>query len=243
MLTKLSERIYISDFDTSNDRPRLAYIKGSKLNVMVDAGNSPAHFSQFLEACLNSGLCKPDLILITHWHWDHVFGLAETTIPAVCTNLTQLKLEEMCAWKWDDDSMRQRLKNGDDIEFCDINMRVEYKDCTKIKVRTADIVFTDELVIDCGDLTCVMKRCDNDHAPDSCVIHIPQEKVLFLGDIISENYHHGEPHYTQSKFYSLWESLMSYDFDVAIHSHTEQFSRQTLNDYFEESKVMIKDKP
>lgn len=239
MLTKLSERIYISDFNLTNDRPRLAYIKGTKLNVMIDAGNSPAHFEQFLQECLNLGLSKPNFILITHWHWDHVFGLAETRIPAICSNLTQIKLEEMCAWKWDDDSMKQRVTSGEDIEFCDMNMRIEYNTCTNIKVRKADILFNDEIQIDCGELTCVMKRLDNDHAVDSCVIYIPEEKILFLGDIISPDYHHGEPHYTPLKFYSLWETILSYDFDVAIHGHTELFNKQTLNDFFVESKVMI----
>jgi glyoxylase-like metal-dependent hydrolase (beta-lactamase superfamily II) len=207
---------------------------------MIDAGNSPAHLNQFLEACLKLGLDKPDFILLTHWHWDHVFGLAESRIPSICTNLTQLKLSEMGTWKWDDESMQQRLDWGEDIEFCDINMRVEYQDCTKIKARTADITFKDELQMDCGEITVVMKHLDNDHAIDSCVIYVPEEKILFLGDIISPDYHHGEPHYTQPKFTALWENLMSYDFEIAIHGHTEFFNKQTLNVFFEEAKGMIK---
>lgn len=213
MLKKLSNRIYISDFDSSNDRPRLGYIKGSRFNIMIDAGNSPAHFNQFIDECNTLGLSKPDYILLTHWHWDHVFGLADTTIPVICSTLTQVKLEEMSQWKWDDTSMKQRLINGDDIEFCDINMRIEYQDCTQIKVRKADIVFNDEIEIDCGDITCIMKMVDNDHAPDSCIIYIKEEKTLFLGDIISEDYHHGEAHYTNDKFKCMWKNIFAYDFD------------------------------
>ncbi len=240
MLTKLTERIYISDFDSSNDRPRLAYINGSNFKVMVDAGNSPAHFRSFIDECHAYGLDDPDYIVLTHWHWDHVFGCAETNVPIICTSLTQQKLLEMSQWKWDDESMKKRLLSGEDIEFCDLNMRIEYQDCSKIKVKMADITFFNEITINCGDVTCVIKQTENDHSPDSCVIHIPEDKVLFLGDIISPDYHHGTPHYTKEKFYALWKELLTYDFDFAIHGHTDVFTKQTMNEFFEESIEMLK---
>lgn len=241
MLTQLTDHIYISDFDTSNDRPRLAYIKGSRFNVMIDAGNSPAHFELFLSECHELGLKDPDYILLTHWHWDHTYGLANTKIPAICSDLTQLKLEEMSRWKWTDEAMKNRLANGEDIEFCDENLRIEYRDISTIKVRSADITFTHKLTIDCGDISCVMLLVDNDHSIDSSIIFVPEEKTLFLGDIISEDYHHGEPHYTKEKFYALWNHLQSYDFDFAIHGHTEVFNKQTLNEFFNESKELVKE--
>ncbi len=241
MLTKLTNHIYISDFDSSNDRPRLAYVKGLSFNIMIDAGNSPAHFNSFMEECHTFGLDDPDYILLTHWHWDHVYGLALTQIPAICSVMTQNKLKEMKLWQWDDVSMKQRLVSGEDIEFCDLNIRIEYKDTHKIKVRSADITFVDELSIECGDITCIMKQVDNDHAMDSSIIYIPEEKVLFLGDIISPDYHHGDPHYTKAKFYALWKEILSYDFDYAIHGHTDVFNKQTLNEFFEESIKMIKE--
>lgn len=147
----------------------------------------------------------------------------------------------MCQWKWDIPSMQERLINGEDIEFCDINMRIEYPDTSTINVRMADITFADELLIDCGGLSCVIKRIDNDHSIDSCIIYIPEHKTLFLGDIISPDYHHGSPHYTSEKFYSLWKELMTYDFDYAIHGHMDVLSKQALNDFFEESIKMIKE--
>ena len=92
MLTQITQSVYISDFDSSNDRPRLGYIKGSRYNVMIDAGNSPAHFNDFIQECTKIGLPLPDFILLTHWHWDHVYGLSATKIPTICSQLTQDKL-------------------------------------------------------------------------------------------------------------------------------------------------------
>lgn len=241
MLSQITPNIFVSDFDSSNDRPRLGYIKGEKLNIMIDAGNSPAHFNLFIEECKLIGLKSPDFIILTHWHWDHVFGLCATNIPVLASTKTQIKLIEMSHWKWDDFSMKERLLKGDDIEFCDQNMRIEYTNCLDIKVQLADITFTDECILNLADKTCVIKLTDNDHAPDSVVIYIPEERVLFLGDIISPDYHHGLEHYTKEKFYTLWRELLAYDFDYAIHGHTEIFTKETLNQFFIESEYLIKE--
>lgn len=241
MLTQITPNIYISDFDSSNDRPRLGYIKGSRFNVMIDAGNSPAHFDSFHHDCQLLGLDEPDFILLTHWHWDHVFGLSRTSIPAICSTLTQEKLNEMSLWKWDDEAMNDRLITGEDIEFCDINMRIEYTNPMDIIVRKADLFFENELKIDLGDRTCILKRLDNDHAIDSVVIYVPEDKVLFLGDIISPDYHHGDPYYTKVKYDSLFKELFSFDFEYAVHGHTEVFTRESLRLFFLEPEVNIKE--
>ena len=241
MLTQITPNIYISDFDSSNDCPRLGYIKGSKLNIMIDAGNSPAHFNSFMHECQLLGLNQPDFILLTHWHWDHVFGLSGTSIPAICSTLTQDKLIEMSHWKWDDKSMKRRIETNEDIEFCDINMRIEYSNPLDIKVRKADIFYDKELRIDLGDRTCIIKRVDNDHAVDSSVIYIPEDKVLFIGDIISPDYHHGEPYYTKNKYDHLIKELFDFDFEYAVHGHTDVFTRETLRLFFLEPEAQLKE--
>ena len=237
MITQITDHIYISDYDSSCDRPRLGYIKGTRFNIMIDAGNSPAHFNSFMDECKMLGLESPDFIILTHWHWDHVFGLSNTNIPAISSTLTQVKLIEMSEWKWDDESMMNRLITGEDIEFCDINMRLEYDDCCDIKVRCADMTFVNELNINLGDCTCNIRRIENDHANDSVVAYVPEDKLIFLGDIISPDYHHGSEHYTKEKFYSLRENLLSYDFDYAVHGHTEVFTMDTLNKFFIEAQT------
>lgn len=241
MLTQITPHIYISNFDSNNDRPRLGYIKGSKFNIMIDAGNSPTHYISFIHDCELLDLKEPDFILLTHWHWDHVFGLSGSSVPAICSKLTQDRLNEMSLWKWDNESMKQRLVTGEDIEFCDLNIRIEYENPLDIIVRKADILFDNQLIIDLGDRTCILKRIDNDHANDSVVIFIPEEKVLFLGDIISPDYHHGDAHYTKKHFDNLINELFTFDFKYAIHGHTEVFTRESLKQFFLEPEAYIKE--
>ncbi len=174
MLHQITPNIYISDNEELNDRPRLGYIKGPKYAIMIDAGNSPAHAQLFLDELKKMDLKTPDFVVLTHWHWDHVYGLCHLDIPSICSAKTQAKLMEMRNWQWDPISMQARLIRGEDIEFCDSCIKVEYEDPKTIQVKTADIIFDTFLNIDLGGLTCLVLRVDNDHAQDSSIVFIPE---------------------------------------------------------------------
>lgn len=47
-LNKLTNRIYFLEHDPEADRPMLAYLKGDKLSLAVDAGYSAAHVQDFM---------------------------------------------------------------------------------------------------------------------------------------------------------------------------------------------------
>lgn len=237
---QITASIYISDNEELNDRPRLGYIKGSKYSVMIDAGNSPAHAQLFLDELKMKDLKTPDFVILTHWHWDHVYGLSHLDIPSICSAKTQAKLIEMSQWQWDPISMEARLISGEDIEFCDSCIKVEYEDPKHIQVKTADIIFDKFLNIDLGDLNCLILRVDNDHAEDSSVIFIPEEKVIFLGDITSPNYHKGPEHYTLDGITKLMDALEELKFDIAVHGHTEVMSKQEWMDFLQIEKDKLK---
>ena len=74
-LIRLSERVWYSMYEEERDRPCLGYIKGDRWSLAVDAGHSAAHVREFYEALEKEGLPLPALTAITHWHWDHAFGM------------------------------------------------------------------------------------------------------------------------------------------------------------------------
>jgi glyoxylase-like metal-dependent hydrolase (beta-lactamase superfamily II) len=218
-LIQLSKHCYCSDFDRDYDRPRLGYVYSQDQALMIDAGNSPAHYHAFIKLIQDADLPTPQLLVLTHWHWDHVFGLVASDIPSICTEKTQTKLEMMQTWLWDEQSMQTRLLTGEDIAFCDEYMRKEYTDPQSIRVVTANQTFKQEQNLTLGDLNIKLKAIDNDHSEDACVVYVEPDKVLFLGDIYTENYHNGPPHYTQAKLSSLIHELKQVEFNVAIHGH------------------------
>lgn len=230
MLTHISPNIYISDYEDERDRPRLGYIHGTSLSVMIDAGASKDHAESFLAELQAHHLPKPQFVLLTHWHWDHVFGLHALPFTSICTHATQQKLIEMSQWHWDDASMAKRIELGEDIAFCDEHIRKEYPDRSLITVKPAQLTFEDHFNFHSGNLDIQAFKLPNDHSSDACVVFIPQERVLFLGDIISPDFHHGDAHYTYDHLNGLIQALQALDFDQVVHGHTEVYTKSSLLD-------------
>ena len=70
-LRRITDHVFYTMFSKESDRPVLGYINGQKRSLMVDSGNSKNHVEEFNEAVSNEGLRNPEIIAITHWHWDH----------------------------------------------------------------------------------------------------------------------------------------------------------------------------
>ena len=122
--------------DDRTDEPYLYAVSGDRLTLQIDAGNAPEATISFQKELQQAGFQKPDLAVLTHWHWDHTFGLDAMQCPVIASSLTDRKLREVMKWKWDEESMQKRLKTGEDIPFCDEHIRVQYPD-----LSTRDSVF------------------------------------------------------------------------------------------------------
>ena len=59
-LVKLTPHIYYSEPERETDRPVLGYIAGNKRAVMVDAGNSRAHYEAYRELLRAHRLRMPE---------------------------------------------------------------------------------------------------------------------------------------------------------------------------------------
>ena len=111
-------RIHYLMHDDRTDEPYLYAVSGDRLT--------------FQKELQQAGFQKPDLAVLTHWHWDHTFGLDAMQCPVIASSLTDRKLREVMKWKWDEESMQKRLKTGEDIPFCDEHIRVQYPDLSEI---------------------------------------------------------------------------------------------------------------
>jgi len=294
MMQQLTERIFFMKNQEETDRPVLGYVRGDCGSLMVDAGNSPAHVARFRAGMHERGLADPDWVSITHWHWDHCYGLcafeachdlsrnhaadqmmgqatdhardhaADQVTAAsgeaadrmasgdrvalvsgrprtfsVACRLTNEALSRMSRWTWDDDAMKRRIETGEDIAFCDEHIRKEYPDRSKILVRTADVVFDDRLTIDLGGITCNLIRVGGSHADDSVVIHVPEERVVFVGDAISPDLHHGPAKYDRVQLAALIDQLEQLDFDTCVPGHDDPWSRDEVFAYLREELAAL----
>jgi glyoxylase-like metal-dependent hydrolase (beta-lactamase superfamily II) len=235
MLIKLTDRIYYMPHSEETDRPILGYIRGDKFTLMVDSGNSQKHVELFTDDILELEMPYPDFVAITHSHWDHTYGMSSLKATSIACNKTNEYLENMLNWEWTDEAMKKRLATGEDIEFCDTMIRREYPNLSEIQVKTADIEFNEILKIDLGGITCELMRLESSHADDCVVVYVPEEKIIFIGDIISEDFHHGESKYYKEKLESLINNFKAIDFNIALFGHMEPFSKQELLTWLDET--------
>lgn len=160
----------------------LGYIRGERYSLAVDAGNSRRHVEKFYAALDAAELRRPDFTVLTHWHWDHTFGLHAVDGAAIACEATNEMLCRASRWKWSEEAMRERLRTGEEIEFCDKHIRAEYPDRKEISVVPASLVFHGRLSIDLGGVHCVLLQTEAPHERDCVLVHVPEQGILFAGD-------------------------------------------------------------
>lgn len=229
-LIQLTNRVYYYPQKKEVDRPLLGYIRGDKYSLMIDAGTSRNHVQEFYKAVSEKGLTKPHITAITHWHWDHTFGMNAIEGITIANIITNNKLEEMKSWKWTDEAIKERITQGIDIEFGDIHMRREYKNLENIQVVTADLVFNQKLSLDLGGITAELFLVESPHSNDAVFVYIREEKVVFMGDSTSEDFYN-DNFLDKNKLKSLVSTLESIECDYCLLGHAEPLKKQDLLDY------------
>ena len=129
------------------------------------------HFYRTLE---EAGLPLPKLTVLTHWHWDHTFGMHAVHGLCLANEQTNRYLNDF----------RKRLAAKGTAFFLEMDDRIhrEYTNGRPVVVTLADLVFRDEMLLDAGSCPVRVSRAKAPHTDDSTLIKVPGEKVLILGD-------------------------------------------------------------
>ena len=216
-LNRINDRIWVSSFEEDRDRPALGYIRGDKYSLTVDAGHSKEHVEDFYSLLKEAGLPLPELTVMTHWHWDHTFGMFAINGLSLAEKRTEEHLQKLMM-EWDDES-EGRLKAMDE------HIALEYRD-QSMQVVGADLVFGDEISLDLGGIKVQCLHTESPHTDDSVLILLPEERVLFFGDCISGEYPEWIVDIERMKL--LITKLEELDFDLAIGGHWEPESKREL---------------
>ncbi len=173
-LKRLNEHIWYMPSEEERDRPNLCYVKGSRLGLAVDAGHSAAHVQEFYALLEKENLPLPDITVLTHWHWDHTFGMHAVHGLTLANERTDRYLAE---WK-------EKIEKNGPGEFLAIHesIRREYPAGTEVTVRTADMVFSGEMTLDLGGCTVKVLQAEAPHTDDSTLVYVENDRVLFVGD-------------------------------------------------------------
>ena len=173
-LQRLTEKIWFYPFEEERDRPNLGYIRGDRWSLAVDAGHSRDHTLAFYRELENAGLPLPALTVLTHWHWDHTFGMH--SVHGLCA--AEKRTEEHLR------RFRERFAREGRAFFLglDESIRLEYSEDRPVVITLPDMTFMDNMSLDAGNCPVHIFHAPGPHTDDSTLIHVPGEKTLFLGD-------------------------------------------------------------
>ena len=217
-LDRISDRIWIFPFEEERDRPTLGYIRGDRWSLAVDAGHSADHTETFYKALEAEGLPLPSMTVLTHWHWDHTFGMHAVNGLCLANAKTDQYLQDI----------REKIaREGPEFFFAsDEKIRREYHGNRPVIVTMADLVFTGEMILDAGNCLVRVIQTEAPHTDDSTLVYLPEEKVLFLGDAAYGAFPTWESDPQLCR--KLADTICQLDAEICVPSHHDLTTKQDI---------------
>ena len=219
-LTRVTDRVWFYPLEKERDRPILGYIRADNFSVAVDAGHSQAHTGEFYAALEYAGFPLPKITILTHWHWDHTFGMHAVNGICVANRLTDSYLRQF----------KQKIdeKGVEVFLSLDESIRREYDGNKPVIITFPDIVFSDEMTIDAGSCPIRLLTSIAPHTDDSTLVFAQSEKVLFLGDAAGGRFPTWEKNPDLCR--GLADTVAGLDADVCLESHCIPQTKQQIID-------------
>ena len=156
-LNRLTERVWVYPFEEERDRPNLGYVRGDRWSLAVDAGHSAAHVREFYAALQAAGLPLPSLTVLTHWHWDHTFGMHAVHGLCLAGERTNRHLADF----------RSRPGAKQELLSAEERVRREYADGQSMIVTQADLTLNGEMRLETGGCSVRVFPAAAPHTDDS----------------------------------------------------------------------------
>jgi glyoxylase-like metal-dependent hydrolase (beta-lactamase superfamily II) len=180
---------------------------------------------------------KPSHMVLSHSHWDHVFGAAELGACVVAHELTAGYLEELADLDWSDESLEGRVTAGEASSQHAENVKAELPSPRRVEIAHADIVFREGVRFELGGVRVEARHVGGDHADDSTVAFVEPDGVLFLGDCLYEAPSGG---YTAGRVQPLIEAVRSFGAELHVEGHNESvLSRAELDEMIAEAIATV----
>lgn len=205
--------------------------------MIVDSGNSPAHARDLLKDIEELNIAPVKYLVITHYHWDHVFGIDTMNLITIGHPVCKEKLKEYRAMKWDDESIDSYLKDGKINEMFNKSVKQEIPNRDELAIGDLDILIEDEMEINLGNYRCIVKAVEGDHTDDSLIVYLPKDKTVFLGDCIYGRMYDGVYGYKKEVLTKMVDKISKYDADKYFISHEEEINtREDMLEFWHELK-------
>lgn len=221
-LTKIADNVY-SYADIRKSEPANSFganagiLIGEKGVVVVDTLISAKQAKKFIRD-IKTVTDKPiKYVINTHGHLDHTFGNSEfVKLGAVIIShrncLANMKK-----------SSEATLKNAK-------NFGLSEKDMKGTRIAYASLTFNDRMEIDLGGRTVELIATGHSHTDDSIIVYLPEQKVLFAGDVLFTGYHPFSGDGDVSVWTKALDNIAAMDVDKIIPGHGPVSTKKDVED-------------
>lgn len=179
-LQQISQHVY-AYVDAKNPTPASSFganvglVVGKDQALVIDTLVSAKEAERLLADILKVTDKKVKYVVNTHYHLDHAWG------NCVFTKLGAVVIGHENARKHQSDAAKS-LAHPE-------SFGLSAKDLEGTTLEAPTVTFKDSMSIDLGDVTVVLSYPGPTHTDDSITAYVPQDKVLFLGDMLFTGYH------------------------------------------------------
>lgn len=225
----MTERVWVWPHhpDPARVQACVGIVAGDDGCLVVDAGHSPALARRVRDEVTAAGL-RPRALVYTHHHWDHVWGAQEWAVPVVAHDLAAAALRADTATPWSEAYLRDQIAR--DARYAPsytARIAAMAGSWDRFRIVPPDLTFTRDHQIDVGGVTVTLEHVGGGHCPDSTVVRVPSEGVLFFGDCYyPPPYHQRQP--DDEPDLDLVRRLVTDDYEWYVESHAAPHRRSDV---------------
>ena len=229
------------------------FIDLGNFSIIIDTTLSCEAAEDLKRAVLQYTQKDPKFIVITHFHMDHVIGNTifdpSTLIITSDRTLNNIKTEnpkrieelkntdpkEIAKWEEslkteEDPEKKKEIEN--DLQF------IRTLQADDFSLRMADVIFEEEVILYGETITVHLRTFHKAHTDGDVIVFIPEEKVLFAGDLLFARVDpwlgSGDP---EGWITLIEDELLNFDYKVVVPGHGNLASKEE----FELEKKYLKE--
>jgi len=206
----INDKISIIDFELSGIKNigAIYLIKGDKKTCLIDSGTK-ASAKRIVQALKSESLFPPDMIILTHSHWDHTQGS-----PTFCREAEKMggKITVMASEK----AIPNLKDQSWNIAF---DEKLKYENVIGVEP------LMEGQIVDLGGIE--LETIDfSGHCADDIALYDKKNKIIFLGDSLGYKFRNillfppfMPPFWNKDGFYSAAEKIKQIDYEKILLAH------------------------
>jgi glyoxylase-like metal-dependent hydrolase (beta-lactamase superfamily II) len=160
---------------TDNQTANAGFVVTQRGVIAIDTLNSPAQ-GRKLAAAIRAHTDRPILFVInTHHHYDHVLGNQAFEAPVIAHCALAEQLAQAAGRDLSPVAIAARISEHPEDRWLADELELVYP----------NLIFEERLLIDLPPLRLVVQHLGG-HTPESTIVDLPAEGVLFAGDLVFE---------------------------------------------------------